>query len=143
MFWVILGYVHLVVLLYGVDNYLIINGYHGCPMVIMVVPWLSWLSHGYHGCPMVIMVVFGSARKAIHYMDINMAVYAIASVVISFAVAFVVAVCVELPFGNLEMTFFKIFGVGKRDSTRADTEAKGKDEAGGEAAQLKVKKYYN
>ena len=90
------------------------------------------------------MVVFGSARKAVHYMDINMAVYAIACVAISFGVAFIVAVFVEFPFGNLEMAFFKIFGVRNRESTRADTEAKVKDKPDvvNEGAQLEAKKKY-
>ena len=74
--------------------------------------------------PVVLTVVFGSMRTTVHYGDIQMAIYAVANAVISFGVAFVLAVFVEFPFGNLEMAFFKLFGVGARESTRADTEAK-------------------
>ena len=74
--------------------------------------------------PVVLTVVFGSMRTTVHYEDIEMAVFAVASAVLSFGVAFVLAVFVEFPFGNLEMVVFKLFGVGARESTRADTEAK-------------------
>ena len=69
-------------------------------------------------------VVLGSKRSPIHYGDIEMAVYIVGISGISFGAAFVLAVFVEFPFGNLEMAFFRLFGVGTRESTRADTEAK-------------------
>ena len=122
------------------------NGYGGWVNTFLSMKIWTPLSrltfNAYLVHPVVVIVVFGSARKAVHYMDVNMAVYAIACVAISFGVAFIVAVCVEFPFGNLEMAFFKIFGVGNRESTRTDTEAKG-SAVTGEGAQLKVKKYYN
>ena len=104
------------------------NGYGGpINSFLSMSIWipLSRLSYNaYLIHPVVMTVIFGSMRNPVHYDDIEMATYAVAISVISFGAAFVLAVFVEFPFGNLEMAFFKLFGVGTRESTRADTEAK-------------------
>ena len=103
------------------------NGYGGWVNTFLSMSFWIPLSrlafNAYLVHPVVLTVIYGSARKPVHYMDLEMAVYAVAVATISFAVAFLVTIFVEFPFGNLEIAFFKLFGVGNRESTRADTEA--------------------
>ena len=71
----------------------------------------------------VLTSVFGSQRAPTHYNDIVLAVFAIGNTVLAFGVAFVLAVFVEFPLGNLEMAVFKLLGVSRRESARHGTEA--------------------
>ena len=73
--------------------------------------------------PIILTVIFGSARQPFHYSDIPLAVFAVASVVLSYGAAAIVAVCVEFPLANVEVAFFKIIGLGVRESTRQGTVA--------------------
>ena len=80
---------------------------------------LSYNAYLFH--PLVVSAVIGSARKSIHYYDINMAAFAIANVVLSYGAAALVAVLVEFPLGNIEQAVFKMVGLGGRESTRSGT----------------------
>lgn len=68
--------------------------------------------------PIVLSIIFGSHRKTVYYEDYSMALYAVGIIVLSFGTAAVVTVFVEFPLANLEMTFFKLIGVGGRESSR-------------------------
>ena len=71
--------------------------------------------------PIVIFTVYGQLQTVIHLTDITMGVYAVAFVVLSYAVAAVLCVCVELPLGNIEILLFKLIGIGSRESQRQAT----------------------
>ena len=79
-------------------------------------------------------------RTIIHYNDTLLAALAVANVAISYAVAFVLAVFVEFPLGNLEMAVFKLLGVSRRESARHGTEAQ-TENRNGIAAPLKHTNY--
>ena len=68
--------------------------------------------------PIVLGVIFGSLQKTIHYGDVTMAVFTVACVVISYGVAGVICLFVELPLGSVEMLMFKLAGVRGRESQR-------------------------
>ncbi len=74
--------------------------------------------------PVVLSTVYGYLRTPLHLTEVELSVYAVGVSVLSFAAAFLLTVFVEFPFGNLETAFFKLFGVGARESTRAQTEVK-------------------
>ena len=75
----------------------------------------------------VLTVVFGSQRAPTHYNDIVLAVFAVGNTVLAFGAAFVLAVFVEFPLGNLEMAVFKLLGVSRRESARHGTEAQAEE----------------
>ena len=77
---------------------------------------LSYAAYLFHG--IILTVILLSLRDPITYTDTILAVLAIASVVLSYGVAGVVATFVEFPLSNLEMAFFKMFGLQLRESTR-------------------------
>ena len=73
--------------------------------------------------PIILIVIFGSIREPFYYTDVVMAVYAVSAVVLSYGAAMVVATFVEFPLSNVEMTVFKILGLGSRESARQATQA--------------------
>ena len=68
--------------------------------------------------PILLTVIFGTNRTPFQYTDYTLAVYAVATVVLSFGAAGVVAVFVEFPLSNLEMAVFGALGLKRRESTR-------------------------
>lgn len=68
--------------------------------------------------PIVLFVVYGQLQTSVHMTDITMSVYTVAFVVLSYAVAAVVCVCVEFPLGTIEMLLFKLVGLGGRVTQR-------------------------
>jgi len=56
--------------------------------------------------PMVLGIYFGSFQHTVEYTDRLMAFYFVSAVVMSYAAAFVLAVCVELPMMQLENVLF-------------------------------------
>ena len=72
--------------------------------------------------PLILTVVFGTERKVINYQDYNLAVYAVGIIVLSYGAATIVSVFVEFPIGNVEQAFFKLVGIGGRESARTGGE---------------------
>ncbi len=68
--------------------------------------------------PVIMFVVYGQLQTIVHLTDITMSIYAVAFVVLSYAVAAVVCVSVELPLGKIEILLFKLIGIGGRESQR-------------------------
>jgi len=68
--------------------------------------------------PIVLTIIFGQLQKSIHYTDITMAFYVVGIVVLSFGVAGVVCVFVELPLGTIEVLVFRLLGMKGRPSQR-------------------------
>jgi peptidoglycan/LPS O-acetylase OafA/YrhL len=68
----------------------------------------------------VLMVILSDLRDTLPYSDLTMAIYCIATVVLSYGAAAVVSVLVEFPLSNLEMAMFKLFGVTRRESRKPD-----------------------
>jgi peptidoglycan/LPS O-acetylase OafA/YrhL len=66
----------------------------------------------------IIRVFYGQIQSAIHLTDFTMAVYTVAIVVLAYAVAAVVCVCVEFPLGTLELLVFEMAGLGGRGVTQ-------------------------
>ena len=66
----------------------------------------------------ILKIIRGSERSVIHYRDYNLAVLAVAAVVLTFGASAVVAIFVEFPIGNLEQALFKMVGLGHRESAR-------------------------
>ncbi len=66
----------------------------------------------------VLIVLYGNFRNPVYYTDITMTAYTIATVVLSYGVAGVVAAFVEFPLGTVEVTLFKLLGLSMRESTR-------------------------
>jgi peptidoglycan/LPS O-acetylase OafA/YrhL len=66
----------------------------------------------------IIRVFYGQIQSAIHLTDFTMAVYTVAIVVLAYAVAAVVCVCVEFPLGTLELLVFEMVGLGGRGVTQ-------------------------
>ena len=64
--------------------------------------------------PIVITVIQASLRQGFPFTAINIAVYTVASVLFSYGVAGVLAVCVEFPLGYVEMATFELFGMEVR-----------------------------
>lgn len=83
--------------------------------------------------PIILTVIFTTLREPFTYSDYSMAVYSVANVALSFGAAMVVAVFVEFPLSNLEMSVFKMIGLRPRESTR-NTAATG----AGKETSLKV-----
>ena len=77
---------------------------------------LSYTAYLVH--PIVLSVTIYTTRSTVAYTDFFIAVYAVAMVVLSFAVAGVVAVFVEFPLSSLEMAVFKLVGLKPRESVR-------------------------
>ena len=77
---------------------------------------LSYTAYLVH--PIVLSVTIYTTRNTVAYTDFFIAVYAVAMVVLSFAVAGVVAVFVEFPLSNFEMAVFKLVGLKPRESVR-------------------------
>lgn len=104
------------------------NGYGGWVnsflSMTMWLPLSRLAFNAYLIHPVVLTVVYGYLRNPLHLTEVELSVYAVGVSVISFAAAFLMTVFVEFPFGNLETAFFKLFGVGVRESTRAQTEVK-------------------
>ncbi len=67
----------------------------------------------------IIQIVYGQLQSAIHLTDITMAIYTVAIVVLSYAMAAVVCVCVEFPLGSIEMQIFEIVGLRGRVTQRS------------------------
>ena len=115
----------------GLLVYICHNGYGG--WINTFLSMKMWIPAGrlafnaYLIHPVILTVVFGYLRSPVHISDIEMAVYAVGLCALSFGAAFLLTVFVEFPFGNLEVAFFKLFGVGSRESTRSATEAKDHD----------------
>ena len=72
--------------------------------------------------PLILTVIFGSERKVLYYEDYNLAIYAVGVIVLSYGAAAAVSIFVEFPIGNLEQTFFKLVGLGRRESARTGDE---------------------
>ena len=112
----------------GLLVYICHNGYGG--WINTFLSMKMWIPAGrlafnaYLIHPVILTVVFGDLRSPMHITDVEMAVYAVGLCTLSFGAAFLLTVFVEFPFGNLEVAFFKLFGVGARESTRTATEAK-------------------
>ena len=68
--------------------------------------------------PIILTVIFNTLREPFTYADYTLTIYAVATVVLSFGAAGVVAVFVEFPLSNLEMAVFKVAGLRPRESTR-------------------------
>ena len=77
---------------------------------------LSYAAYLVH--PIVLSVAIYTTRSTVSYTDNLIAVYGVAMVVLSYAVAGVVAVFVEFPLSNLEMAVFKVIGLKPRESVR-------------------------
>ena len=77
---------------------------------------LSYTAYLVH--PIVLSVTIYTTRNTVAYTDFFIAVYAVAMVVLSFAVGGVVAVFVEFPLSNFEMAVFKLVGLKPRESVR-------------------------
>ena len=110
------------------------NGYGG--WVNKFLSWGFWVPlsrltfMAYLVHPIVLNSVHGSMRAPLHYNDITIAVHAIGNTVLAFGAAFVLAVFVEFPLGNLEMAVFKLLGVSRRESARHGTEAQAEEREG-------------
>lgn len=98
------------------------NGYGGLINTFLSMKIWTPLSrmtfNAYLVHPIVIFVIYNQLQTSIHLTDITMSVYTVAFVVISYAVAAVVCVCVEFPLGTIEMLLFKLIGLGGRVTQR-------------------------
>ena len=81
---------------------------------------LTFLAYLVH--PIVLFSVIGSLRGPLHFTDVTVAVYMIASVVLSYATAALFAVVVEFPLSNLEMAIFDLLGIAPRTPKEAKKE---------------------
>ena len=101
------------------------NGYGGLINTFLSLKIWTPLSrmtlNAYLVHPVVIMAIYGQLQTAVHLTDITMGFYAVGFVVLSYAVAAVVCICVELPLGSIEILLFKLIGVGGRESQRQAT----------------------
>ena len=70
--------------------------------------------------PILLTLVYGQLQTTIHYTNITMACYTVSFVVLSYGVAAIICVFVELPLGTVEMLVFKAFGYKGRNSQRQD-----------------------
>ena len=68
--------------------------------------------------PIVLTVLFISQRYPFYYTDINIAMFGVAAVVLSYGAAGVVCVFVEFPLSNVEIAVFNLLGLSRRDSVR-------------------------
>jgi peptidoglycan/LPS O-acetylase OafA/YrhL len=116
------------------------NGYGGLINTFLSMKIWTPLSrmtfNAYLVHPVVLTVVYGQMQKTFHATDITMATFAVAFVVLSYAVAGVVCVAVEFPLGSVEMLLFKTFGLEVRQSHRISKEVdklEGKEEGLGKA----------
>ena len=102
------------------------NGYGG--WVSTFLSWQFWVPMSrltfmaYLVNPIVLTSLYGSLRAPLHYNDTVLAVFTIGSTVLSFGAAFMLAVFVEFPLGNLEVAVFKLLGVSRRESARHEVE---------------------
>ena len=94
------------------------NGYGGVAnrfLTLKVWVPLSKLTYlAYLINPIVLITLYGSTRQAIVLTYTTLLVYGLATVILSFAAAFVLACCVEIPFSTLELTIFKMVGLAGR-----------------------------
>lgn len=107
------------------------NGYGGLINTFLSMKIWTPLSrmtlNAYLFHPVLIFVVYGQLQTTVHLTDVTMSVYAVAFVVLSYAVATVLCLSVELPLGSVEILFFKLIGVGGRMSQRQGTANASKD----------------
>ena len=68
--------------------------------------------------PIVLLVIITSLRAGIYYSTITISIYIVAVVVLSYAVAGVIAVCVEFPISNVEMAVFELLGVNRKSRSK-------------------------
>ena len=69
----------------------------------------------------VLFVLIFTRRAPIHATNINLAVYIVAAVVLSYGCAAIIACFVEFPFANIEAVILKLVGIGER-GTKKQTE---------------------
>ena len=72
--------------------------------------------------PVILTVVFGQLQITIHYTDITMALFTLGIVMLSYGVAGVVCLFVELPLGTVEMVIFKLLGMKNRETRQQRVE---------------------
>jgi peptidoglycan/LPS O-acetylase OafA/YrhL len=115
------------------------NGYGGLINTFLSMKIWTPLSrmtfNAYLVHPVVLTVVYGQMQKTFHATDITMATFAVAFVVLSYAVAGVVCVAVEFPLGSVEMLLFKTLGLEGRKSQRQGPEPDKKGEEEGEKSK--------
>ena len=68
--------------------------------------------------PIVLEVVLGSVRQVPMFEDINLVIYTISVVVLSYGAAGVLAALVEFPLANVETLAFKLLGIHREESVR-------------------------
>ena len=68
--------------------------------------------------PVVLTMVYGQFQKSFHYTDKTIAFFLIGFVVLSYAIAGLLCLLVELPLGTIEMLVFKLVGMTARESQR-------------------------
>ena len=97
-------------------------GYGGVINCFLSLPFWIPLSRltftAYLVHPVVIFVLYSSLRHTLHFDTNTMVVYTIACCVLSYGVAGVVSVLVEFPLSNVEMSFFKLLGVKRGESSQ-------------------------
>ncbi len=64
--------------------------------------------------PIILITFYASIRETVFITNTTIMVYGLATVVLSFVAALVVAACVEFPFSNLEILMFQMVGLGGR-----------------------------
>ena len=100
----------------GILIYLCHNGYGGFVNNFLSMKiWtplsrLSLLTYLVH--PVVLFVLLYTRREPVYHTDVTIAVYTIATVVLSYGVAGLVALFVDLPLRRLENTILKMTGFG-------------------------------
>ncbi len=68
--------------------------------------------------PIILMVFFGSIRDTIYLTGHTITAYGLATIILSFGLAAVLASCVEFPFSTLEVLVFRLVGLQRRESQR-------------------------
>ena len=103
------------------------NGYGGFVNRFLSMKFWIPLSRLTFGAYLVHLIVLSAVYSAdmvtIHYNHVTFSVFAIGTVVLSYAAAGVLAVFVEFPISNLEMAVFKLLGIQGRESMRHYTKA--------------------
>lgn len=98
------------------------NGYGGLINTFLSLKIWTPLSrltfNAYLVHPVVLTVIYVQQQKTIHYTDVTVSVYVIGFVVVSYAIAALVCVCVEFPLGTIEMLVFRLVGLNGRSSQR-------------------------
>ena len=75
---------------------------------------LTFMAYLIH--PVVLFVMTYALTTPLHFSDITIAVYMVATVVLSYGAAAVLALAVEFPLGEVEMALFRLLGIQRRQT---------------------------